>query len=69
MRFILNFIFFGVLFYAIHVTFPDAFATMVDWADKIYEFIRDLLVQLVDKVQGMRGASESAAPAAPVHQP
>jgi hypothetical protein len=55
MRFILNFIFFGVLFYAIYLIFPDAFHTMVGWANSIYEFIRDILLFLIDKVQEWRG--------------
>jgi hypothetical protein len=55
MRFILNFIFFGVLFYAIYLIFPDAFHTMVGWANSIYEFIRDIFLQLTSKVQEWRG--------------
>lgn len=55
MRFILNFIFFGVLFYAIYLAFPDAFFTMVGWANKIYEFLKDIFIQLTDKIQEMRG--------------
>ena len=55
MRFILNFIFFGVLFYAIYLFFPDAFFTMVGWANKIYEFLRDLFLQMAGKIQEWRG--------------
>lgn len=55
MRFILNFIFFGVLFYAIYLIFPDAFRTLVGWANSIYEFIRDIILQLSSKVQEWRG--------------
>lgn len=55
MRFILNFIFFGVLFYAIYLIFPDAFHTLVGWANSIYEFIRDIILQLSSKVQEWRG--------------
>ncbi len=51
MRFILNFIFFGVLFYAIHILFPDAFHTMVGWADAIYNFVHDILATLFSKAQ------------------
>lgn len=53
MRFIFNFIFFGVLFYAIYLAFPDAFFTMVGWANKIYEFLKDIFIQLADKIQGI----------------
>ena len=54
MRFILNFIFFGVLFYLIYLAFPDAFFTMVSWADKVAQFIHDLYMQLADKVHDWR---------------
>ena len=69
MRFILNFIFFGVLFYAIHTLFPDTFSTMVGWADKIYEFMRDLLLQLFGKIQDIRESSgeSHAAATQPAH--
>lgn len=60
MRFILNFIFFGVLFYAIYVAFPDAFHTLVGWADKIYEFLRTLALQLLSKVQELTSSSSTS---------
>jgi hypothetical protein len=65
MRFILNFIFFGVLFYAIYLAFPDAFFTMVGWANKVYEFLRDVFVQLSDKVEHWRGNKGESAPPPP----
>jgi len=55
MRFILNFIFFGVLFYAIYLIFPDAFHTLVGWANSIYELVRDILMRLIEQVQEWRG--------------
>jgi len=55
MRFIFNFVFFGVLFYAIYAAFPDAFFTMVGWADKIYLFLKDLFLQLSDKIHQAMG--------------
>ena len=60
MRFILNFIFFGILFYFIYMVFPDAFATLVSWANHAYEFLRDLWNQLVLRYEEWR------QPAAPV---
>lgn len=51
LRFILNFILFGVLFYAIYLLFPDAFHKMVGWADSIFEFLKDLFTQLSTKLQ------------------
>jgi hypothetical protein len=54
MRFILNFIFYGVLFYLIYLAFPDAFFTMVSWAHSLAEFIKDLYMQLAAKVHDWR---------------
>ncbi len=58
-RFILNFIFFGVLFYAISLFFPDAFQTLVSWAGKVYTFIVDVVVAIIDWVSELtrRGSS------------
>lgn len=50
MRFILNFIFFGILFYLIWMFFPDAFLKLVSWADSIVAFFRDLIMGLWSKV-------------------
>lgn len=49
-RFIFNFIFFGVLFYAIAHFFPDAFQKLVHWAETIYHFFVDAAYKLVDWV-------------------
>lgn len=57
MRFILNFIFFGILFYMIYLFFPDAFFTMVAWANKAFEFLRDLFLQLAEKFHAWREKS------------
>lgn len=51
MRFLINFIFFGILFYLIYLFFPEAFATLVSWANHVYVFFRDLILMLVDKFQ------------------
>lgn len=51
MRFILNFIFFGLLFYIIHLFFPEAFTTLVSWADTTYEFLRDLFIGIFEKLR------------------
>ncbi len=49
MRFIIGFIFFGVLFYAISLYFPETFQTLVSWAAKTFNFIHDLFNQLSEK--------------------
>jgi uncharacterized membrane protein len=63
MRFILNFILFGILFYVIYLVFPDAFFTMVGWANKIYAFLKNFFLMLSDKIQGSK-----ASQAPPPHQ-
>jgi hypothetical protein len=52
-RFILGFIFFGLLFYGLSIYLPDAFHTLVGWAAKIFSFFQELFV----KISG--GASET----------
>lgn len=49
MRFILNFIFYGFLFYIIWLFFPDAFNKLVSWVTQAYEFLRDLVMQVIAK--------------------
>lgn len=51
MRFILNFFFFGLLFYLIYLFFPDAFHTLVSWAHQTYEFIRQGVGRLTEGVR------------------
>jgi hypothetical protein len=61
MRFIFNFIFFGILFYLIYLFLPDAFFTLVSWANKTYEFLRDLVMELGSKIHDWRGGSSSGS--------
>lgn len=62
MRFILNFFFFGLLFYLIYLFFPDAFQTLVSWANQAYSYIRDVFLNLSGRVH------PSNAPNQPPHQ-
>lgn len=48
-RFLINFLIFGLLFYAIYRFFPDAFETLVSWVHQIFEFIREMVLWLVEK--------------------
>lgn len=57
LRFILNFFLFGILFYLIYLFFPDAFMTLVSWANEAYEFLKDLVLELAGKFQEWRGKS------------
>lgn len=49
MRFIIGFIFFGLLFYAISIYFPETFHTLVEWAGNIFSYIKHLFEQLTSK--------------------
>ena len=49
MRFILNFFFFGLLFYIIWLYFPEAFTTLVSWASQVFDFFRDLFHNLSNR--------------------
>lgn len=60
MRFILNFFLFGILFYLIYVFFPDAFHTLVSWADTVYNFFRDIILGIKEKV-GTQPAEHSSS--------
>ena len=52
MRFIWNFILFGVVFFLIHKFFPEAFNTLVSWVDHGYEWVVQAVTALVAKIQG-----------------
>ncbi len=54
LRFIFNFFLFGLLFYLIYLFFPEAFQTLVSWANHTYEFLKDLFMQLSAKIQSSR---------------
>lgn len=62
MRFLLYFIFFGLLFYVIWMYFPEAFQTLVSWAAKVYTFIHDIVVAIVDKINAWTGSTQHVQP-------
>lgn len=64
MRFILNFFLFGFLFYLIYVFFPDAFNTLVSWANHVYEFIKTYAVELMQKFNSHPSTGTGEAPKA-----
>lgn len=61
MRFIINFFFFGILFYLIWLFFPDAFKTLVSWADQVVAFFRSLISTAAEKVHTQPAAKPAAA--------
>lgn len=50
MRFILNFFFFGFIFYLIYLYFPEAFHTLATWAQAAFDFLRDAFNSISDRV-------------------
>lgn len=42
-RFLFNFILFGLLFYALWVFFPDAFNKLTSWAAGLFTYISDFV--------------------------
>lgn len=62
MRFILNFFFFGILFYLIYLFFPDMFNTLVAWANHVYLFLKDIVLQISAKIHSMRGPGNHPSP-------
>jgi hypothetical protein len=51
MRFILNFFFYGLLFFLIYLFFPEAFNTLVSWANETYIFLRDFIQKAIGTVK------------------
>lgn len=49
MKFIFNFFFFGLLFYLIWMFFPEAFRTLVSWADQAVFFLKDIFHTLSER--------------------
>lgn len=50
MRFILNFFFFGFLFFLIYLYFPEAFHTLTLWAQNLFDFLKDTFNSISDKI-------------------
>lgn len=62
-RFILNFIFFGILFYLIYLFFPETFQTLVSWVNQVYAYLKEFVIQIFEKVQSMRDHTSHPSPA------
>jgi hypothetical protein len=67
-RFIFNFILFGLLFYFIWTFFPDAFQTLVTWISKIADLLVDLGRWVVSWVQDITKRPPEA-PTTPTPRP
>ncbi len=64
MRFIFNFVLFGLIFYALWFFFPDAFAKLVHWAQAVFDFIKDTVASIIDKINQTKSPKPPAEPAA-----
>jgi len=51
MKFIFNFMFFGLLFYVIWLYFPDAFHTLQSVAETVVAFIKEALNTISEKIR------------------
>lgn len=60
MKFIFNFIFFGLLFYVIWVNFPDAFATLLKWVEILFAHLKEIFYVIVEKVSSLSHNASSA---------
>lgn len=57
MRFIFNFIFFGLLFYAIYYFFPDAFGKLLTWTRDLFDYIKAFFQQIFSNVPPVKKES------------
>lgn len=57
LRFVLNFIFYGIIFFLIWKFQPDWIDTMRSWADTAYEIVVDLGSQLFAKIKALSSGS------------
>lgn len=64
MRFIFNFFLFGFLFYLIYVYFPDAFHTLVSWANAAFDFLKTWITELIHKFNATKAPETPEAPKA-----
>ena len=55
MRFLIEFIVFGIIFYAIFLYLPEVFQVMVSAAAKLFDMIRDGINALIGRVQSTPG--------------
>lgn len=50
-RFFINLVLYGMLFFLIHKFLPETFDLLVVWITHIFDFISNITLWLVDKVQ------------------
>jgi len=62
-RFIINFILFGLLFYALWLFFPEAFSTLTSWAAALFNWLQDVFHQLSGRIRTDTTHPTTTAPA------
>ena len=63
LRFILNFFLFGLLFYAIYFFFPDAFLRLVAWISAVFDWLKDFINHLTDRLNSTKEPAPIQTPA------
>lgn len=62
-RFIINFILFGLLFYALWLFAPDFFAKLTEWAGALFHYIQELVNNFSGRLRTDHPAPTTTAPA------
>ena len=57
LRFVFNFFFFGLLFYAIWHFAPEAFQSLVSWAEVLFKYIAHWVQVLFEQIRGSTGGA------------
>jgi len=57
-RFLINFILFGALFYLIWHFFPDAFTTLVSWIKIIIDYAQQFFTDLFNRISASTSKKE-----------
>ena len=60
MRFIFNFVFFGLLFFLISRFLPETFETLVGWVNSLYEVLQEAVVWTIEKVRSLTSSAGNA---------
>lgn len=59
MRFIFNFVFFGLLFFLISRFLPETFETLLGWVNSLYDVLREGVLWVVEKVQSIASSGSN----------
>lgn len=62
MRFLIEFIVFGILFYAIYLYMPEVFQVMVSAAAKLFDMVRDALNTVMGRLQEHPAGTPASTP-------